>query len=106
MDEESWFSVTPERIAEHIARRIKGLNVLDAFCGAGGNLIQFAKFCPKVYGIDIDKNKIKMAQHNASIYKCNSISFICKDFLKLKPEDLGANIDVVFLAPPWGGVGY
>lgn len=48
--EESWFSVTPERIAEHIARRCcqqqstfcEGDVVIDAFCGAGGNAIQFA----------------------------------------------------------------
>lgn len=41
---ESWFSVTPERIAEHIAKRCQhaGDVVIDAFCGAGGNAIQFA----------------------------------------------------------------
>ena len=45
---ESWFSVTPERIAEEIARKIDngcepdGI-IIDAFCGCGGNTIQFAK---------------------------------------------------------------
>ncbi|CAF88844.1 unnamed protein product, partial [Tetraodon nigroviridis] len=44
---EGWFSVTPERIAEHIALRVdqsfcRAQLVIDAFCGVGGNAIQFA----------------------------------------------------------------
>lgn len=44
---EGWFSVTPERIAEHIALRVEqsfadSQLVIDAFCGVGGNAIQFA----------------------------------------------------------------
>lgn len=43
---EGWFSVTPEKIAEHIALRVQdSFNaelIIDAFCGVGGNAIQFA----------------------------------------------------------------
>ncbi|XP_035990202.1 trimethylguanosine synthase isoform X2 [Fundulus heteroclitus] len=47
LDREGWFSVTPEKIAEHIAVRVKqsfsdSHLVIDAFCGVGGNAIQFA----------------------------------------------------------------
>lgn len=45
MDREGWFSVTPERVAQHIANRMvsrKGIVILDAFTGVGGNAIQFA----------------------------------------------------------------
>ncbi|XP_046497695.1 trimethylguanosine synthase isoform X2 [Equus quagga] len=46
LDREGWFSVTPEKIAEHIAGRVnqsfKCDTVVDAFCGVGGNTIQFA----------------------------------------------------------------
>nr|XP_005563393.1 PREDICTED: trimethylguanosine synthase isoform X4 [Macaca fascicularis] len=46
LDREGWFSVTPEKIAEHIAGRVsqsfKCDVVVDAFCGVGGNTIQFA----------------------------------------------------------------
>lgn len=46
MDSEGWYSVTPERIAEHTAERLvrgkKGAWVMDAFVGPGGNAIQFA----------------------------------------------------------------
>lgn len=43
---EGWFSVTPEKIAEHIALRAQDSFstelIIDAFCGVGGNAIQFA----------------------------------------------------------------
>ena len=84
LDKESWFSVTPEIIASHIAKRTKGKIILDAFSGAGGNLIQFAKFSPKVFGIDIDQTKIDLAANNASIYQVSDkIELIKSDFLML-----------------------
>lgn len=44
LDEEGWFSVTPEEIAARQARRCAGVGVvIDAFAGVGGNAIQFAK---------------------------------------------------------------
>ena len=43
MDEEGWFSVTPESIAQHHALRMcSGGLIIDAFTGVGGNAIQFA----------------------------------------------------------------
>ena len=42
---EGWFSVTPEKIAEHIAVRCRCDLIVDAFCGVGGNAIQFAFTC-------------------------------------------------------------
>ncbi|GFS52025.1 trimethylguanosine synthase [Trichonephila clavipes] len=45
LDKESWFSVTPEQIAYHIAERCSCDVIVDAFCGAGGNTIQFAYTC-------------------------------------------------------------
>jgi trimethylguanosine synthase len=40
LDEESWYSVTPEIVAEAIAKRFKNQTVLDGCCGCGGNTIQ------------------------------------------------------------------
>ncbi|CAL4059739.1 unnamed protein product, partial [Meganyctiphanes norvegica] len=45
MDEESWYSVTPEMIAAHHAYRCSCDVVVDAFCGSGGNAIQLAYTC-------------------------------------------------------------
>ena len=104
LDTESWFSVTPEKIAKHIASRCKKKVVIDAFCGVGGNTIQFARCCPKVYAIDIDPEKIAMAQHNARIYGVeDKIEFFEGDFFHLA-KNLQA--DIVFLSPPWGGPTY
>lgn len=88
LDKESWYSVTPEAIADHIARKmakaakaLKGGNnngisegaiVLDAFCGCGGNAVAFAKLPREdislVVCIDTDRSKLEMAAHNAELY--------------------------------------
>ncbi|XP_023573502.1 trimethylguanosine synthase isoform X2 [Octodon degus] len=108
LDQEGWFSVTPEKIAEHIARRVGqsfrcGV-VVDAFCGVGGNTIQFALAGERVIAIDIDPVKIDLARNNAEVYGvADKIEFICGDFLLLAPS---LKADVVFLSPPWGGPDY
>ncbi|RUS90338.1 hypothetical protein EGW08_001936 [Elysia chlorotica] len=104
LDRESWFSVTPEAIAANIAERCRCDTIVDAFCGAGGNTIQFAFTCNKVIAIDIDEKKLEMARNNAEIYGvADRIEFILGDFLKLAPT---LQADVVFLSPPWGGPEY
>ncbi|KAG5337451.1 TGS1 synthase, partial [Acromyrmex charruanus] len=104
LDRESWFSVTPEEIAKDIAERCRCDTIIDAFCGAGSNAIQFAFTCERVIAIDIDPDKIKIARHNAGIYGVDDrIEFITGDFLQLAPQLVA---DVVFLSPPWGGPDY
>ncbi|XP_029380342.1 trimethylguanosine synthase [Echeneis naucrates] len=109
LDREGWFSVTPERIAEHIALRVEhkfhGCQlVVDAFCGVGGNAIQFALTGKKVLAVDIDAVRLDLARHNAAVYGvANQIEFLQGDFLQLASHLRG---DVVFLSPPWGGPDY
>ncbi|NXG70245.1 TGS1 synthase, partial [Baryphthengus martii] len=108
LDREGWFSVTPEKIAEHIALRVsQSFNcdiIVDAFCGVGGNAIQFALTSKRVIAIDIDPEKLSLARHNARVYGvADRIEFVCGDFMVLA-ADLRA--DVVFLSPPWGGPDY
>jgi len=104
MDREAWYSVTPEIIACHIAERCACGLIIDAFCGVGGNAIQFAFTCERFIAIDIDAQKIRMAQHNAKIYGvADRIEFIVCDFMTIAPS-LKAEVD--FLSPPWGGPGY
>ena len=105
MDEESWWSVTPEKIGEHIAERCRCDVIVDAFCGVASTGIQFAKTCERVIAIDIDPIKIKFAKINAKIYNVSDrIEFIVGDFFQIMPT-LKA-VDVVFLSPPWGGPKY
>lgn len=47
LDEEGWYSVTPEAIANVIAERCRCDVVVDAFCGVGGNAIAFAQTCER-----------------------------------------------------------
>lgn len=153
MDEEGWYSVTPESIARHIAKRCNRrlvveetkkrqqqqdnaamTVVLDAFCGCGGNSVQFAMVFDHVLSVDIDPEKIRHARHNASIYGVqDKIHFVQADFTQLctpigrrlldewarktwgrEHNDSGVERDVddieiewmVFLGPPWSGPQY
>jgi trimethylguanosine synthase len=82
-DEEGWFSVTPEQIADHVAARTVDLYrrihpstsgtlvVMDAFCGCGGNAIAYARRpeISLVVCVDVDRSKLLCAAHNAAIYE-------------------------------------
>ncbi|CAJ1969212.1 unnamed protein product [Cylindrotheca closterium] len=75
LDKESWYSVTPEAIANHIAAHMVSNNqnkvtILDMFCGCGGNAIAFARRdeVKCVVCIDSDLEKLRKAAHNAKIY--------------------------------------
>uniref|UniRef100_A0A182JGZ0 Trimethylguanosine synthase n=1 Tax=Anopheles atroparvus TaxID=41427 RepID=A0A182JGZ0_ANOAO len=104
LDRESWFSVTPEKVAAHTAERCRADVIVDAFCGCGGNTIQFAFTCQKVVAIDIDPRKIEMAKHNAAVYGvADRIEFIIGDFMQLVDR---LRADTIFLSPPWGGPSY
>ncbi|XP_076945151.1 uncharacterized protein LOC143616096 [Bidens hawaiensis] len=105
MDEEGWFSVTPEEIAvRHAQRCVAGGAVVDCFAGMGGNSIQFAALGYHVIAIDIDPIKVEVASNNSKIYGVdNYIDFIVGDFLQLAPSLKG---NVAFLSPPWGGPSY
>ncbi|XP_031406331.1 uncharacterized protein LOC116214940 isoform X2 [Punica granatum] len=104
LDEEGWFSVTPEPIAKHHALRCGSNVIIDGFTGVGGNAIQFAKCAKHVIAVDIDPKKIEYANHNAAIYKVDDrIDFVRGDFFLLAPR---LKADTVFLSPPWGGPDY
>ncbi|CAI9118387.1 OLC1v1019952C1 [Oldenlandia corymbosa var. corymbosa] len=112
MDVEGWFSVTPEAIAKHQARRCCGTKggsgtIVDCFTGVGGNVIQFAQQtnCQRVIAIDIDSRKLQFAIHNAKIYGIDrsKVMFMLDDAMVVGPKLRG---DVVFLSPPWGGPDY
>ncbi|XP_024971380.1 trimethylguanosine synthase isoform X2 [Cynara cardunculus var. scolymus] len=104
MDEEGWFSVTPECIAKHHAFRCGSGVIADCFTGVGGNAIQFAFRSAHIIAIDIDPKKIEYAQHNATIYGVEDlIEFIRGDCFNLAQK---LKADTVFLSPPWGGPEY
>mmetsp|Transcript_7399 Transcript_7399/g.11024 ORF Transcript_7399/g.11024 Transcript_7399/m.11024 type:complete len:412 (-) Transcript_7399:186-1421(-) len=109
LDKESWYSVTPEKIAKRIATRVQRRLVFDGFCGVGGNAIQFALNRNIVVAIDCDFQKLKMAQHNAQIYGV-TLDLVLADATTFMQNKLPASnnlfFDLVFLSPPWGGPSY
>ncbi|KAI6014419.1 Tgs1 protein [Pisolithus microcarpus] len=126
LDEEGWYSVTPERIASQIAERCRCDVILDAFCGVGGNAIAFAKTCHRVIAMDNSPTRLALARHNATIYGvADRIEFVLADYIAFAhsylarweaittshpintgPDAKRRPIDVVFLSPPWGGPEY
>ena len=86
----------------------KNCSVIDGFCGSGGNVIQFSKYCSEVFAIDIDPKKLDICKNNCKIYNCkNNIHFIECDFLKIQSyEKIKVKADYIFLSPPWGGISY
>ncbi|KAJ1427013.1 RNA cap guanine-N2 methyltransferase-domain-containing protein [Ochromonadaceae sp. CCMP2298] len=90
LDEESWYSITPEAVAKHVtascigrAREKADMNiqhVLDCFSGCGGNSIPFAAQGRAVTSIDLDEQKLQHLRHNAGVYKASGeITTVCAD---------------------------
>ncbi|GAA5910531.1 hypothetical protein JCM8208_007634 [Rhodotorula glutinis] len=118
MDREGWYSVTPENVAAQIAERCRSGTIVDAFCGVGGNAIQFAFTCERVIALDTSPVGLACAAHNARVYGvADRITFILGDWVawaqayadrlergeEMSDED---RVECVFLSPPWGGIDY
>ena len=83
-----------------LAERVRGLSVVDATCGAGGNSIAFARAGCAVTAVERDFDRLELARHNAKIYGVDrQIDFHCGDAVDLLPK---LKADVLFVDPPWG----
>lgn len=82
--------------------------LVDAFAGAGGNTIAFAKTgkWKRIYAIEKNPAVLQCAKHNAKIYGVdNKITWFegdCFEILRNQLKDL-APYSVIFASPPWGG---
>jgi trimethylguanosine synthase len=113
LDREGWFSVTPEAIANHIARRMAsactcstfdrsdssgGLVLLDAFAGVGGNAIAFANRpeVSLVICVDTSIERLRLAANNCRVYNIptEKVVFIHGDACRvLAAYKNGARVD-------------
>ncbi|KAE8142036.1 RNA cap guanine-N2 methyltransferase-domain-containing protein [Aspergillus pseudotamarii] len=117
LTDDAWFGVTPEPVANEIAEHIASaappsrMVLVDAFAGAGGNTIAFARSgrWKRVYGIEKNPAVLLCAKHNAKIYGVeDKITWFEGDSLQIvnnQLKDLGP-YSVLFASPPWGGPGY
>jgi len=104
LDEEGLFSLTLQPVALDIAEKTPGGLVADAFCGAGGMAIAFARSGKRVIAIDNDEDRLGMARRNAALFGVgDAIDFLYGDTLEILPS---LKPDSVFLDPPWGGTDY
>lgn len=113
MTDDVWFGVTPEpvanKIAEHVAAAPKTKTILiDAFAGAGGNAIAFARSgrWKQIFAVEKDPDALACAKHNAELYGvAKMIWWIEGDIFEVLGRQLkaAAKNAVVFASPPWGG---
>lgn len=100
LDREARISLTPEVLALRLGERAKGMRVIDAFAGAGGNAIGFARAGCSVTAIELNEDRLAMARHNATIYGVvDRIEFIAGDARSVIVDHTA---DLIFLDPPWG----
>ncbi|KAI2618888.1 RNA cap guanine-N2 methyltransferase-domain-containing protein [Hypoxylon sp. NC1633] len=134
MTRDAWFGVTPEPVANQIARDLDSIIspsktiVIDLFAGVGANAISLARSTTEdgstprwdtVIAIELDAATLACAQYNASLYgmaddiiwvlgdSFKYLEILCNSPEKLQ-EALRVDVDstVLFASPPWGGPGY
>lgn len=118
LDHAMWYSVTPEPIAwaqaSHVAASGGGGSggvLVDGFCGAGGNSIQFALHASTrrshfILGLDVVPARLSAARRNAEVYgAAGRVEFVCADFRSCARLLRPGVASGVFLSPPWADSG-
>lgn len=90
---------TPENIADYRAKKLKCNTIVDLCCGIGGQTIYFSRYCKKVYAIDINRNKIKIAKKLCRKLNLKNVELICNDVLDPKIISIIKNADIIFMDP-------
>jgi len=106
-----WSMATPD-VAEKISQVIlsyfqpgASLTVTESCGNMGGNTINFARHFAQVQTTEIvplhcDVLKSNLAQYT---YTTGKVIVYCADFLDVMDK---LQQDVIYMAPPWGGIGY
>lgn len=84
-------------------RSVDTLTITDATANVGGNTLSFSRVFKKVNSIEIDPVNFQALIHNIQSYKRENVECIfgnCLDLLCRTQQH------VVFIDPPWGGMGY
>lgn len=105
-DDDALFMSVQEVAALHIAERLKQYQTCAELCTAVGAMaIHVARFIPKVFGVDINPQRIEDARQNAKTYGVEDrTEFIVGDVLD---EELLNSIkaEVAILDPDWSAEG-
>ncbi len=105
----AFFQVNQEmtdNILEYINQTIKFENkkVLDAFCGTGTIGQSLATSAHSIVGIEIDKEAVISAEHNAKKNKMDNVEYICDDIENAITVFEKDSFDVALVDPPRSGL--
>ncbi len=78
----------------------KNITISDVTANVGGNTLHFSKVFSKVIANEYDIDEYNRLIHNMSVYNCNNIEFLNKDYTEIYQD---IKQDVIFIDPPWGG---
>ena len=90
---------TPEVVARYRAWRLRTGVLADISCGIGGQAVCFAEECNRVYGVDIDGERLECARRNAGVYGVDNITFIEGDALSPQVVEQVADAEIIFSDP-------
>jgi len=83
-DEEALRYATPPEVAEYRAKRVGGGIAADICCGVGMQLMYFSKYADKVIGVEIDKDRAKMAELNLMVFGAENFEIMEGDALSME----------------------
>jgi len=84
LDAQALYALVIQEMALHTAAVTPGDEIVDAFCGAGGSAIGFARAGKRVTAIELNGERLEMARHNAALFGvADRITFIHGDSLQL-----------------------
>ena len=118
IDNESFSFITIREISNLITKIIckhlilNNLNplkitIVDSTAGVGGNTLSFLKFFEKTIAVEICSMRYNYLLNNINVYEFNNHKCINMDFCDYyKNNIVFDNPDVIFMDPPWGGIGY
>lgn len=90
---------TPQIVAEYRAQRLKCNTLADIGCGIGLQTFAFAKYCKKVYAVEIDGAKRMRAEKNAAALGIKNITFILGDALNPAVIRQLKDVNIIFCDP-------
>ena len=118
IDEESFSYITIREISDTISKIIcyhileynlnpQKIIIADYTSGVGGNVLSFCKFFKYIYAIELDKTRSEYLSNNIDVYGFKNVKVINKCAIEYNNENMiNDNPNVIFIDPPWGGIGY
>lgn len=111
LNDEGVFSITRPYESKQIVRLvdefvedgITGKIITDATACMGGDLVNFSKRARMVNGIEVDPENFNLLIENAKRFNCQNVNLFCQDYLQIYKK---LKQDIIYIDPPWGGVGY